>query len=91
MDSTGVAAAAHAITIQLWQLGGVVLLAMVRVNNLVFSLIAEVILIYPHGIGGRLICFYGENGFMMEKIPLHSQTFGENKYDFFSPSPITKQ
>ena len=35
LDATGTAAAAHAVTIQLWQLGGVVLLAMSTVASIV--------------------------------------------------------
>lgn len=35
LDSSGTAAAAHAITVQLWQLGGVVLLAMSTVASIV--------------------------------------------------------
>jgi Na+-driven multidrug efflux pump len=35
IDGSGVAAAAHAITIQLWQLGGVVLLAMSTVASII--------------------------------------------------------
>ena len=35
MDSTGTAAAAHAVTIQLWQLGGVTLLAMSTVASII--------------------------------------------------------
>jgi len=35
LDSSGTAAAAHAITIQLWQLGGVVLLAMSTVGSII--------------------------------------------------------
>jgi len=34
LDSSGIAAAAHAITVQLWQLGGVVLLAMSTVASI---------------------------------------------------------
>jgi MATE family multidrug resistance protein len=44
MDTTGTAAAAHAVTIQLWQLGGVVLLAM--------SVVASIIV--PSEITGRI-------------------------------------
>lgn len=35
LDSSGTAAAAHAITVQLWQLGGVVLLAMSIVASII--------------------------------------------------------
>eukprot|EP01035_Chromulina_nebulosa_P002520 gene2520-3410_t len=35
LDSSGTAAAAHAITVQLWQLGGVVLLAMSTVASII--------------------------------------------------------